>query len=185
MHAGGYVLVGGKSSRMGTDKALLPYRDTVLAAHVATQVLAAAGSVTLVGDPDRYAHLGYPVINDRVAGNGPLGGVAAAVQHCAEWALVVACDMPGVTTEFLSSLLETAASAGAYTECVVPRTESGIEPLCALYHRRALGLLDAHLNHKFLKMTDVVQSLQTIPVPSADLSLFCNLNTLEDLRAHE
>lgn len=169
---------------MGTDKALLPFGGSVLAAHVAGEVLTAAGSVTLVGDRERYAHLGFPVIPDRVAGNGPLGGIAAAVSASPEWALVVACDMPDVTAAFLTCLLQAADGCRPSTECIVPETSAGPEPLCALYHRRALPLLDSFLDHKFLRMKDVVGSLQALRVPSP-APRFSNLNTPEDFRAHE
>src|SRR5260370_42365165 len=54
----GYILVGGKSSRMGQDKAFLPFGNTTLVQHVAETVRAAAGSVTLIGDPANYSDLG-------------------------------------------------------------------------------------------------------------------------------
>jgi molybdopterin-guanine dinucleotide biosynthesis protein A len=184
MQAAGFVLVGGRSSRMGCDKALLPFGGQTLAAHVAAEVFAAAGSVTLVGDPDRYAVLGLPVIRDRVPGNGPLGGIAAAVHASPEWALVVACDMPAVTREYLAFLLADIDASGREVDCIVPESGAGLEPLCALYHHRALPLLDSFLDHKFLRMQDVVRSLQCRVVPAADPALFRNLNTPEDLPAH-
>jgi len=192
MRAAGYVLVGGRSSRMGSDKALLPYGEATLVEHVAAEVLAAAGSVTLVGDRTRYRHLGFDVISDRLAGNGPLGGVAAAVSASPEWALVVACDMPAVTSDLLSRLLKAAEGLAAApermqrsVECVVPEIETGPEPLCALYHRRALPLLDSFLDHKFLKMKEVVRSLQAHFVPVSDSRWFRNVNTPEEFQAHE
>jgi len=71
----GYVLVGGRSSRMGRDKALLPFRGEPLACSVARQVELAAGSVVMVGDPDLYGSLRYPVIPDAFPGEGPLSGI--------------------------------------------------------------------------------------------------------------
>ncbi len=183
MHGAGFVLVGGRSSRMGVDKAMLPHGDGTLAGHVAKEVLSACGSVTLVGDRTRYESLGFRVIADRVAGNGPLGGIAAAVNDCKEWALVVACDMPEVQADFLRTLLEAAAGARPGTECVVPESDNGLEPLCAVYHRRALPLLDAFIDHKFLKMQDVVGSLQMLALPAPGARWARNLNSPEDLRA--
>jgi len=185
MRAAGYVLVGGRSSRMGRDKALLPFGPGTLTEYVAAQVRAAAGNVTLIGDRERYSHLGMDVIPDRLPGNGPLGGIAAAVSAAGGWALVVACDMPNVTSDLLRSLICAAADAHGAAECVLPKTGTGYEPLCALYHSRALPILDSFLNHKFLKMRDVVLSLQAVPVEVADPALFRNLNTPQDLQAHE
>ena len=71
--------MGGRSSRMGRDKALLPFRGGALAQSVARAVSATAGSVTLVGDPERYGGLGYAVIADIYPGEGPLGGILTAL----------------------------------------------------------------------------------------------------------
>src|SRR5271165_5087016 len=91
----GFILTGGQSSRMGTDKALLPFGDGFLIDHIAAKVTAAAGSVCLVGGHERYLRLGYPAIADLWHDIGPLGGIVTVLQtSSAEWNLIVACDMP-------------------------------------------------------------------------------------------
>ena len=186
MQAAGYVLVGGLSTRMGTDKALLPFNGTTLMDFVASQVLEATGNVTLVGNPSTYANRGYPVIADRLPGNGPLGGITAALAASpCEWSLITACDMPKLTADFLRRLLDTAFAAPGQPDCVVPETERGVEPLCAVYHARALPLLDSFLNHKFLKMQDAVHALRSLRIPFADSASFHNVNTPADLNLHE
>src|SRR5882672_6033560 len=98
----GFVLTGGRSSRMGRDKALLPVAGSgpagglSLVERTAELVRGAAGSVILIGMPERYAHLGLPVVADIVEDCGPMGGLLTAlhVTH-ADSNLIVACDMPG------------------------------------------------------------------------------------------
>ena len=156
MRRAGFVLVGGKSSRMGRDKALLPFHGTTLVEHVAEQVRRAAGSVTLVGAPERYHRLGLPVIADRTEGCGPLAGIQAALECTeADWNLVVACDMPSVTADFLATLFEQAECCGGC--CLLPVPPSGLpEPLCAVYHRDCLATVTRALQARVLKITDAL-----------------------------
>lgn len=139
------MLVGGRSSRMGRDKALLPFAGSTLAEFVARTVASVTGPVVLVGEPDRYHDLGYPVISDRYPGEGPLGGILAALDHTqSDWNLMVACDMPGISGEFLSRILE--AAEKSTDDVLLPIGPGGRpEPLCAAYHRRALKALESVL----------------------------------------
>jgi len=176
----GYVLVGGRSSRMGTDKALLRFRGAALAAHVANTVAGAAGSATLIGDPQKYGHLGYPVLPDRSPGTGPLGGIESALSYTsADWNLVVACDMPAISAPFLRSLLDAAARAGA--DALVPSGPSGHpEPLSAVYHRRCLPAIRRALAAGVRKVTEALSGLQVAPWAVDDIACFDNLNTPEE-----
>ena len=114
---------------MGRDKALLQIANTTLIESIAGRVHRATGSVTLVAPPGRYAHLGIPTIPDLVEGCGPLGGILTALTHTqADWNLIVACDMPDVTTELFVELLEAAEHTDSLV--LVPSVEGGFEPLC-------------------------------------------------------
>jgi len=180
----GYVLVGGQSARMGRDKALLGYADTVLAEHVAQQVEAAAGSAVLVGPPERYRKLGREVIPDLRPGNGPLGGVETALDATrARWTLVVACDLPRVRTRLLSELLRIAGAAD--TDCVVPLSPDGLpEPLCAAWRRTALPEVRAALEEGRGKLQAVFDRLRVEYWKPAENHWFENLNTPGDWRNH-
>jgi len=180
MEQAGFVLVGGRSSRMGRDKALLPFRGGTLAGHVAAAVAEAAGSVTLVGDPREYGFLGLPVIPDRLRGAGPLAGIQAALDASkAGWNLVVACDMPGVNAGFLARLLEAARSTQA--DCLLPAGRSGLpEPLCAVYHRRCLPVIGAALARRVRKVTDALAGLDVRMWPVDTGEWLANMNTPQE-----
>ena len=180
MRRAGFVLAGGRSSRMGLDKALLPHRGATLLKNLAEVVYQAAGSVSLIGDPARYARLGYPVYADRIPGCGPCGGIATALSISPEaWNVIVACDMPGVTAKALSTLLEHAA--GARGKCIVPIGPDGQpEPLCAVYHADCLPALERALREKRLKMKDLLPDLQPVLVSGLDPACFVNVNTPAD-----
>jgi molybdopterin-guanine dinucleotide biosynthesis protein A len=180
----GFVLVGGKSARMGRDKALLPYGGATLVEHIAAQVKAAAGWVTLVGNPEHYRALPYPAIPDVRPGRGPLGGVEAALRHTeARWNLIVACDMPSLTGEFLEALLNEAEAGGA--DCFVPLAPSGLpEPLCAVWDRRCADDLTRVLDSGVRSVARAFDTLRTVYRPFAGHGWFENLNTPGDLALH-
>jgi molybdenum cofactor guanylyltransferase len=172
----GFVLTGGRSSRMGRDKALLPIEGSVLVERTAQRVRAAVGSATLIGAPERYGHLGLTVVADLVEGCGPLGGLYTALKTThADWNLLVACDMPGLTVEFLRDLLDAARQCGS--TCLVPQTESGLHPLCAVYHRRAEGAVATAIERKYFKMHDLLKVLEAQSFPVADAAQLQNVNT--------
>ena len=180
MSQAGFVLTGGKSSRMGKDKALLPFRGGALAGHVAAMVEAAAGSATLIGDPQKYGHLGYPVFPDRSPGAGPLGGIESALSYtAADWNLVVACDMPAISTELLRGLLQAAERLN--TDALVPAGPSGrLEPLSAVYHRRCRETLHRALEAGVRKVADALANLEVARWAVDDAGCFENLNTPEE-----
>ncbi len=186
MRRAGYVLVGGRSSRMGRDKALLPYANQTLAQHGAGAVAKAAGSAILIGDPALYGHLGYPVVADLTAAKGPLGGIVTALASTdAEWNLITACDMPNIHEDFLRPLFDTAESIGAGIDCIVPELNGAAEPLCAIYHRGALAALQAALESNILKMRTVIGHLRTHFWKTTESHWFENVNTPGDWSAHE
>ena len=179
--AAGFVLVGGRSSRMGCDKALLPSGARTLVEQIADSVRQAVGNVTLIGDPEKYASLGLPVIADAVKGRGPMGGIYTALLHSkADWSLVVACDMPGLAPDFLRALIQ--AAGRSPQSCLVCEGSGGIEPLCAAYHRRLLPALESALEYKQLKMKDFVLQQNPGRWPVADVSALRNINTPEEWR---
>jgi molybdopterin-guanine dinucleotide biosynthesis protein A len=106
MLTAGFVLVGGRSTRMGRDKARLPVDSRLLVELVAHAVAEAAGSVTLLGNPAAFADLLFECLPDLRPGCGPVAGVETALASGrAELNLVVACDMPGIRVADLTRLL--------------------------------------------------------------------------------
>lgn len=184
----GYVLVGGKSSRFGQDKALLEWRGRPLAAHAAQTVQSAAGSATLVGSVEKYQHLGYRVIPDPVDGFGPLAGLLAALDDStSEWNLVVACDMPRLTQEFLVFLLEQAQ--GSTADALLPIDPNELpEPLCAVYSASARATIRRAVDTGIHKMTRGFEGLTIREIHpreyqqfNQDGKLFTNLNSPQDV----
>jgi molybdopterin-guanine dinucleotide biosynthesis protein A len=179
--AGGYVLVGGRSSRMGRDKALLPHHGTALAAGVAHEVERATGQCVLVGDPARYGQLGYEVAADLYPGEGPLGGILTALRHSREdWNVLVACDMPRLSAEFLHGLIDEAVSRRDI-DVLAPLGPSGrFEPLCSVYHRRSAPALQAAFDAGVRRIAEAAAGLRLEAIAVAELTPLDNVNTPED-----
>lgn len=180
MDRAGFVLVGGKSSRMGRNKALLPFKGRTLLQHVTGVVHAVAGNVTLVGNPVEYSYFGYPVVEDIFHNSGPLSGVHAALHAShAEWNLILACDMPEITSDFLSRLMRHAE--GSTADAVLPAGPSGLpEPLCGAYRGRCADAITRALERHICKVTDGLAGLQIEVWRVPEKRYFHNLNTPQD-----
>lgn len=135
MEIEGFILAGGASSRMGEDKSRLSLGGRTFVESAARALLTVTTRVRVVSSrPEAESH-GLPLVPDLRAGVGALGGLHAALTSCrAEWALVVACDIPFATGELLARL---AAMCDESLDAVVPVQEDGrVQPLCALYRAR-------------------------------------------------
>ncbi|MSV28309.1 MAG: molybdenum cofactor guanylyltransferase [Bryobacterales bacterium] len=181
----GFILVGGRSSRMGRDKARLPASGGCLATRAAEAAANVCGSVNLVGEPLLYGNLGYPVIPDEIGGCGPLAGITAALAVSkAPWNLILACDMPEAGEDFLKRLLEQVSGAGG-ADAVIPAGPSGqLEPLCAVYHRRCLPVFRIALDRGTRRIAEALKDVNTVIWTVADARPFQNVNTPEEWRAY-
>ncbi len=162
----GFILAGGTSSRMGRHKGLLDFGGTPLILQTARLLEPLVAEVTVVGTPHRYAALGLHVIADEapadggpeIKGRGPLAGIATALSAThLPWNLIVACDLPYLSTKWVDWLLSRALCSQA--EAVVPRTERGIEPLAAVYRRECAGAIGAALAQGVRKVSDAIGEL--------------------------
>jgi molybdopterin-guanine dinucleotide biosynthesis protein A len=179
MEATGFVLAGGASVRMGRDKALLPYRGTTLVEYIAFIVRQAAGAVIIIGDPDRYRHIPYPACPDQIPGCGPIGGIYTALSvTMVDWNVVVACDMPRVSVPVLRGLIGRAVNSSS--QCVVGAGPDGEpQPLCGVYHRKCLPVVERSIRDKRFRMRELVLEMDAEYVP-LDLGVLANINTPGD-----
>ena len=129
---------------------------------------------TLVGPKERYGSLGWPLVEDVTPGEGPLGGIIAALKSTtAERCLIVACDMPWLSSEALQALMAYAPDAAA----VVARGEHGREPLCAVYHRRCLPVLESAFAAGERAVRRALERLAVVEWPVKDPRLVTSVNT--------
>lgn len=129
-----FILVGGASSRMGSDKSQLVFNGRTSIERIATELLTVALPVAMVGGRRHYRHLSFRNVPDIHPGWGALGGIQAALRACErDWALIVACDLPFVTGQLFKRLATFRTEAA---DAVVPvQVDGRPQPLCALYRR--------------------------------------------------
>ncbi len=132
-----------------------------------------------------YAGAGVEIVPDLTPGRGPLSGLEAALKRATqEFILVLAIDLPGMTAEFLSLLVNKAAASGLG---VAPRLNGWFEPLAALYPKSCLPMVRECLQSDDLSMQNFVHRaiagglVRAKEVSSADAALFRNVNTPGDL----
>lgn len=144
---------------MGRDKALLPLKSGLLIDEVAGKVADACGTAVLIGAPERYRHLGMDCLADLRPRMGPLAGIETALESGrGELNLIVACDMPGLDTDWLCWLLRKARGSPAL--CVASAERGGIvHPLCAVYRTDCLPLVREALNAGRLRVLDLLREL--------------------------
>jgi molybdopterin-guanine dinucleotide biosynthesis protein A len=177
----GYILAGGESRRMGRDKALLAENGVPLLKKACDTVRAAVGRCSVVAPAGRYEGLGLPVLADLWPGEGPLGGILTALGSGeAEWALIVAVDMPFLESGFLLELLRQARLAGRTT--VPVRENGGLEPLCGVYHAGDLAGLRRFFDTGGRRVKDALREIGAATV-AAPARLLENVNTPEQWEA--
>jgi len=181
-----FVLAGGKSSRMGRDKALLELRGKPLLQRAIELARTAAHDVRIVGDPEKYACFGR-VVADIHTNRGPLGGIHAALANTAtELNLILATDLPSIQPGFLKHLITTAESTDALV--TVPRVDEYFEPLCAVYRKNFAEIAHTALSQGRNKVDALFAETNTRAVTRHEIvragfstSMFRNLNTPDDL----
>lgn len=168
---GSFILAGGVSSRMKRDKALLELGGAPLLVRSARLLESVVGAPSVIGDPATYESFALPVIADDWPGAGPLGGVATALRaSTASWNLVVACDLPYLTAEWLHFLVRRALASAA--DAVLPMNTRGAEPVCAMYHKRGEPAIRAALESGIRKVTDGLQNIVVETIAAAEWKVF-------------
>jgi molybdopterin-guanine dinucleotide biosynthesis protein A len=186
MNFSAVILAGGKSSRMGRDKAWIK-RDGRPLVAVAAEKIRRLGveEVFISGRADAdYSALNFPVLRDERPELGPLSGMERGLAACrSPLLLVLAVDLARMTPEFLQRLM---AQCDPLTG-VVPELATGLEPLAAIYPKRSCELARTALRHSrlsargFAETCQREQAVRFWPVPASETDNFFNWNCPDDL----
>jgi phospholipid/cholesterol/gamma-HCH transport system ATP-binding protein len=185
-----FVLAGGRSSRMGSDKALLSLGEQTLLERSLKTASAAASTVRISGSKERYAKFG-DVIEDIYEDSGPLGGIHAALSASGtDLNLMLSVDLPHMTPEFLKWLFERAGETQDLI--VVPDGAGSPQPLCAIYRlgaleavTRALQAGEFKIGRLFSQVPTRVLTEQEIVSSGFSVTIFHNVNTPDEFKALE
>ncbi|SFR02908.1 molybdenum cofactor guanylyltransferase [Desulfoscipio geothermicus] len=184
----GIILAGGKNARMGTDKALLKVGPYFIIERIAGVLCTLVDEILVVtARPELYARYGDKMVSDIMGGHGPLGGIHAGLVHAAyPRALVTACDMPFISAGLGGLLIRAAAGYDA----AVPRYRGYLEPLCAVYTKNCIEVIERQLARGQNKITGFYDRVRVRYVEESDLravepnleQVFFNVNTPDDIK---
>jgi molybdopterin-guanine dinucleotide biosynthesis protein A len=182
----GFILVGGASSRMGTDKAALLLEGRTFVQRIADELLGVTDSVTLIGKDSRKLELNLPSAPDAYENWGALGGVHAALSVSQSlWSLIVACDLPFVTAGLFARL---AGLREDFQAVAAVQKDGHPQPLAALYRNDpCLVRADQLIRSGERRPIALLQSVRTRWVSFSELQelsgadhFFDNINTPQD-----
>jgi molybdopterin-guanine dinucleotide biosynthesis protein A len=180
-----FVLAGGRSLRMGRDKAFLELQGRTLLERALTIARNISDNVRIVGPREKFAPYG-PVIEDVYPGQGPLAGIHAALTTSqSELNFMVALDTPFLDAGFARYLVEQASVSAATV--TVPRVAGRVQPLCAVYRRAFAAVAENALRQERNNIVPLFAAVTTREIDDAELRrlaydprMFDNLNTPEE-----
>jgi len=180
---GGIVLSGGKSTRMGRDKGFVLFDGKPLVQYAIDLLGSFTPDIIISANDEEYQKLGYPVVEDEFTDCGPAAGLHASLKTSSHaWNLVLSCDVPLVTQEALTLLLDQRKWKGA-----VPVHSGKLEPLVALYHRNLYKVFEKSIRNGNFQLRSIIKQAEIHLVSFDDLMtqnpyLFDNFNAPGDLK---
>lgn len=177
------VLAGGKSNRMGTDKALLPIRGTTLIETIINQIKDLFSEIIIsASEKGKYEFLNYRVITDERQGEGPLMAILSCLRASKNRInFVTACDTPDMNIDFLKKLLY----EGKTFDIAVPKYKDGrYEALLAVYTKNIIPVIEEELQKKSRKISRIFSKCKMKYIEMDNETWYKNLNTMEDYSSY-
>lgn len=178
----GFILAGGKSSRMGTDKALLLVQDEPMLQRMVRLLVPFCKTIAISGNKPEYNDFNIEQVADLYSGCGPISGIISTLKHSStEWNLLVSVDVPFINEAFLLNLI---AHIGNY-DCIIAEHEGRVEPLMGLYNRQMIPVVEQMISQRDYKLMRLLDQFNVRYVNCDNLikqfpRLFVNINLPED-----
>lgn len=179
----GIILSGGKSSRMGSDKALLSYNGKKLIEYSIDLLKSLCDNVIISANNAHYHAFKLPVVPDNYSDIGPLSGLESCIRFSnTRINLVIPCDTPFLNAEFLNNILNNIENYDA----VVPISKDGkVEPLTGYYSKEVLPVIVQQIEKGDYKIQNLLKNIHTKYLLIANNTLIHNINTPNDLNITE
>ncbi len=182
-HITAFLLAGGKSTRMGTDKGMALLHGKEMAVHMTTLLQKVFQDVIIIANHPDYSAFHLPVYDDLLIDKGPLGGIYTGLTYSnTPWNFFIACDMPYMRSEIIESL------SGHLNDqdVVVPFNQNRFEPLCAFYNKSCMRIIENQLEQEDYSLQKLISLLnyKSIDVQNyfkQEGDPFLNINTKEEL----
>lgn len=178
----GYILAGGKSSRMGTDKGLLMIEGKAMIQYVIEQMQLVFDNLVIVSNNSEYEKFGLEVIPDLIKNIGPAGGIYTVLEHSdSQLNFVVSCDMPFISKGAIEFIIENSNES----QIVLLENQGNLEPLFGIYANDCEAIWLELIEEGKVKLQDMIKNfkLKIIPIENNEIfkdSFFKNINTKAD-----
>lgn len=177
-----YILAGGKSSRMGTDKGLISFKGKAMVEHVIKALQPVIKNIIIIANNKEYKKFGLPVIEDDVKEKGPAGGIYTALKHSnTQLNFIVSCDTPFVTSHAVKAMIENYNQE----EIMIPIRNNHLEPLFGIYSKLCLPKWKQLLDGGMIKLQELITQFDYKLVDvnkhiHFGENIFININTRSD-----
>lgn len=187
MHITAIILAGGKSSRMGKDKGLMPFKGKAMISHIIEELKKLDIPIIIISNNSEYTRFGHPVYPDLIKDKGPIGGIYTGLLHSqTNMNLIVSCDTPLLTSQILNSLIK-----NHHDKLITLAAYQGkIHPTIGIFNKSILVELKKHIETGKLKLLDAfkpfqpnILNIEQLGIEATELQ-FTNINTVEEFNQY-
>lgn len=179
----GYILAGGKSSRMGTDKGLLMLKDKKIVEYVIQNLKPCVDQIFIVSNNDLYEQFELPLVPDLMMGKGPAVGIFSALEHSTvNQNFVISCDTPFIESDHIFRILKLAKDH----EICIPELNGFWEPMMGVYAKSICEKWKQLMLNGEFKLQRLIEQFDYSLIDAkldleANENIFLNINSPDDL----
>lgn len=179
----GILLAGGKSTRMGEDKAFMKYNNRFLYEHSLSVLSVFSEEILISSSNPRFDKTDYSIIPDETPGLGPLGGIYSCLKKIKyNYAIVLPCDLPLISGVIIEKLI----IATENSEITIALNHNNLpEPLIGIYSISAIPAMQEMIETNQFKMQELFTRVKTrfVKIPGTNKNTFHNINNPDEFNA--